>query len=354
MIAIITTIFWGKRKSIQEDNNDEPELVTETLTELNLEEKQQSEYDDAIKYIEENNIIKAMEIFSELGDYNDSESKLASLYERYAGYYKNADGSLNFHFQKLSGKNITIEIIYKANGKQLKIVESGMINVNKLDLKFNDSENNQGQIYLELKDDNISISIKTDNIVSNLNIGNKDAEFFLDEKSDKEFAEEINKELLVSWISNKTTLSQMMQAGRTLTFVEPLYKSEDSSTYNIENTDIYVAIFNFDISKEAGENFYSSDNNRETDPRIFGVMAPASLVIPEKIGQRDTAFIEGDIIYISNGVLSQNYRALDFGMKIFGAGSGENVINGNTPICFTSKKIVGEELFEYYKSVYCD
>lgn len=86
----------------------------------------------------------------------------------------------------------------------------------------------------------ISLTIKTKAIANDaLNMGDTDASFALDKKSDKPFTEKLDAETILGFIKSKTTLGELKQRGFEVTFVAPLYKNEESSKYKINNTETH-------------------------------------------------------------------------------------------------------------------
>ena len=115
----------------------------------------------------------------------------------------------------------------------------------------------------------------------------------------------------------------------------------------INNTDIQLAIFDYDISPSG------NDVDLDTwvaDPIVFGVSAPAETIIPDYIGKINDPFVLNDILYVPDGELGQNYHDLDFGIPSL---IEKKEVTKETNICFTSKELIGQELFDELVDYYC-
>ena len=343
--AVALYLFLKEKGSVSEtDNLNSTEAVTE---ETAPEDPNLSLYNEAIAFMENEEYEKAIINLSQLSGYKDSDKQLQIILEKYAGYYKNDDTSISFHLQILSGNTATIEISSIVNEKRIQISESSQISSNKISIKFNDSENNQGTIMIEFKDKSIDMSIKTETANSDTYINDINISFLTDEKSDKPFAEQIDQETLLGFVKSRTTLRTLAQKSFDVVFDTELSRSGVPSRYKIKNTDIYFSVYNYDISKT--DSYYGDSETNVDDSIAFGVCAPASLIIPEYIGESNAAFVEDDILYVPNGELSQNYHVIEFGIL---ENIKKGIINENTSVCFTSRSLIGdrhfEELVDYY------
>lgn len=311
-------------------------------------EQQLTQYNEAVACMEDGKYARAIELFYNLTGYKDSDRQLQILYERYAGYYKDDASGVTIHFQILDGNTANIDITSVVDGKQIRITESSLCQATKAAFDFNDSENNQGTVYVQLNDNDLSLDIKTETIMSDLTIGDLTAVFQISDKSDQPFSEEISADTLLGFIENKTTLGNLKQRGFDIVFVSALYKDTGSSCYKINNTDIQLAIFNFDISKS--DEFYGDAETSVDDPIVFGVSAPAETIIPDYVGKTNDSVVINDVLYVPDGNLGQNYHVLDFGIPSL---IEKKEVSKETNICFTSKELIGQELFDELVDYYC-
>ena len=304
-------------------------------------------YNEAINNIESNEPASAIEKISKLKDYKDSNRQLQLLYEKYAGYYKNNESGLTIHLQVQNGCGASVEVIQLIGNKRIRITESGQFQSTDLSLTFNDSENNKGTLQIKLKNDGFDVNISTDTKNSEINIGDTMLFFPLSEKSDKPFTEKVDRNTLIGFINDRTTQGELVRKGYDVSFESPLYKDNGPAKYKLKNTEIYFAIFNYDISKT--DEYYGDANTLVDDPIVFGISAPAEIIIPEYIGKENKPFADNDILFVPDGELSQYYHVLDFGIPDM---KESKKIEATTPVCFTSKNLIGEkhfnELLEYY------
>lgn len=322
----------------------------ETTDTTPTEDPRQSQYSEAITYIEDGKLADAIKILSGLGDYKDSNKQLQNIYEKYAGYYKSDDAGLILHLQVQSGNSATLEVTKNVEGKQIKISESAQFESCILKCDFNDSENNQGQLNITLNNSAISLTIKTKTIANDaLNMGDTDASFALDKKSDKPFTEKLDAETILGFIKSKTTLGELKQRGFEVTFVAPLYKNEESSKYKINNTDVGLAIFSFDITKT--DEYTGNSETTVDDPIVFGVSAPASILIPDYVGKDNIAFVEDDILYVPDGELSQYSHVIDLGIPEI---KEKATISNDSVVCCVCKNTIGEKHFNELVNFYCN
>ena len=309
---------------------------------------QLTQYNEAVSCMEDGKYARAIELFYNLTGYKDSDRQLQILYERYAGYYKDDESGVTLHFQVLDGNSANIDITSVVDGKQIRITESSLCQATKAAFDFNDSENNQGTVSVQLNDNDLSLDIKTETMVSDLTMGDLTISFKISGKSDQPFSEEINADTLLGFIENKTTLGNLKQRGFDVVFVSALYKDTGSSCYKINNTDIQLAIFNFDISKS--DEFYGDAETSVDDPIVFGVSAPAETIIPDYVGKTNDSVVINDVLYVPDGNLGQNYHVLDFGIPSL---IEKKEVTKETNVCFTSKELIGQELFDELVDYYC-
>lgn len=328
----------------------QPTLETTETTQptLSLEEIQENQYIEAVACADSGDYVRAVELFIGLPGYKDSEKRLNTIYQRYAGYYKSETEGITFRLQVWEGDVGVIELSkITSSGARCVISESFQLQGNLQSVEFNDSENNQGQISLQLSNDGVVINVNTTNAVSDVSVGSFQAAFLLAEKSDKPFTAPLDRETLLGFVRNRVTLSQLTQLGYEMEFASALYKDTSSSVYGIKNTDIYLAVYSFDVSST--EYFGDESENAVDDPIVFAVSAPASVIIPDKVGTPIEPFVEDEILFVPGGGLSQNYRIVEFGLPEY---NEQGDTTSNTNVCFTSKSLIGsmhyEDLALYY------
>lgn len=334
-VLLVAIMFFSVYMGSKEKNNNKQEDV------LSPEEIQSNQYNEAVKCTENGEYKKAIKLFSALGNYQDSQKQLLLLYEKYAGYYKDDKQNVTFRLQIWEGNTAGVEVIATTEGgAQCSISETSQLRENKLELEFNDSENNKGNIVVELQDEKINLLVDTTNKVSDVSMGNIECTFLTSEKSDKPFAVSLNSETLMGIVKNKTTLSQLKKMGIEVEFISALYKDTSASRYKIKNTEIELAIYNYDITNVGEEGYV--DDTPVSDPIVFAISAPAELIAVDKIGKQSVSYVDEDVLFIPDAILAQDYYEIDFYVK-----DESETISGSTPICFTSKSLIGDKHFEY-------
>lgn len=358
VVGVFCFLYWGTDlfKKDSEPQSGETKKIYAS-TEKRSEERSESEpvnteqdqYDKAMGLITEKKYADAIKVLMDISGYKDSNNQLKILYSKYSGYYKNDEKNITLHFQILADNRVSAEVIGFVDGKQIKITENTTLDSLIASFNYLDSENNQGKFSIDIKNNELALTLQTDKTASELNLGDQKVQFPISEKSDVPFKEEITATTLLGFVQNKTTISQLNQRGINTTFLNPLYKDNGSSAYGIDDTNIELAVFTFDISKADIQEFYGDDNTTVSDPIVFAVSAPAEIIIPDYVGKQNDPFVKDDVLYVPDGVLSQDYRTLDFGIINL---RETKKIEGSTPVCFTCKALIGEtrfnDLVEYY------
>ena len=296
------------------------------------------QYDEAIQCIDDGNYEMAMQLFSDLSGYKDSEKQLLTLYSKYAGYYKNEETSTTLHLQVLEGGTGSVEITKNTDsGAHCRLTETAQFQENRLVFSFNDSDNNHGEASLELKNTELCLSLVTTTQNSEVSMGSFDATFYLDQKSDKPFTEQLDAETILGFVKNRTTMSQLNQMGYELVFDGAVYKSTNESRYSIKNTDISFAIYTYDPVIAS----YETSESKVDEPFVVAVSAPANIIYDDIIGKTNTPFLKDDILYVPDGDFSL------FGGLLGDPGHIELTdISSDTKICFTSRSLIGDKLFD--------
>lgn len=290
-------------------------------------------YDYAQKLIENEKYAEAIVILNKIYDYKNSKILLSETYNKYAGYYQRDDGTIGLHIIISDNRNANIEITETSSTFGIvKISENAEITTDTIKIYFNDSENNQGTAFIEFTNQGINLSVETDN-------KNAWKTFFdISDKSDQLILGEIDASTIKSWLKSKTTEQNIKSLGYELVFEHALYKDTASSQYNIRNTEIKVALFDYDISKTDGT--IGSNAPIFDSKTAFAFTVPAKNLIPEKIGQSTLPYIEDDILYIPNSETDQAYHQLDFYISDT---ESTDIITGDMQISCTSKALLSKE-----------
>lgn len=327
VIAILFLVVGGN--FIKQKN---PEKATE--------DTRSDAYKSAITSYENGNYVDAIKIFTELSDYNDSEKQLLTTYQKYAGYY--ADGEkITLHLQFWDGNSVGIEIKKSIGGKQCTISETTTLNGDFAECGFNDSENNQGNFILTFTNKGVKLSVKTTTKNSDVGMGDFDTSFLLTQKSDKPFGTTLDRETLLSFVKGKTTLNDLKRAGFEVVLERQLDRSANSNAYRIKNTDIFLAVYNYDVSQYTNSS-ESFENFQLNEPAVFAISAPASVIISDKIGEVIDPYVDDNILYVPDGEITTYYGKVGFDSPYPPKASD---IKDDTVVGFTSKNILGETNF---------
>ncbi len=290
-------------------------------------------YDCAQTLMEKEKYSEAIIMLNKIPDYKNSDRLLNEAYNKYVGYYQNDEESIGLHITVSGNLSASIEITRQdANSGTIKIIENAEILSNTIFLDFNDSENNQGSAFIELTNEGIDLSLDMES-------GNELKVFFnIDDKSDQPIVKGINADAIKGWLKTTTTEQNIKSLGYELVFEHALYKDTSASQYSIANTEIKVALFDYDISKTDGS--FGGDEVSLNSKTAFGFSAPAKTLIPDKIGQNTLPYVEDDILYLPNALMEQAYKQLDFYIGVI---EDAETITEDMLVSCTSKALLSEE-----------
>lgn len=273
---------------------------------------------------------KAIEILTALPDYKNSAGLLKNIYDKYDGYYNNEDETVSLYINIIDNLRAEIEIRrIDENKKMAQANFSAMINGNSIDLQFTDSHGNIGSGTIVLTDTGVSFSTEMQDFVKEPSVGNLNLSFSLDNKATAPIERQITAEDLISWITQKTSKEDLYALGLEL-------ENEDADIYRIANTDIKLLFSNID--------FYNYKEGQVDAPRleneiIDAIQAPASILLPDRVGTSTSGFIQDDILFAPYAEVKP------FREAIIPIQLGENrgaVIEQDTPVYMISKSILGD------------
>ncbi len=295
----------------------------------------QLSYDKAISYVESEDYSKAIDLFSELIDYRDTVNQMQLIYEKFGGYYEDDNSGISMHLKVLDNGIADVTVSGSLDGKKLNISEREVFDGNVLSVKFSSSENNIGQLSLQIEKSDIILKVDSG---SDSSSGEKSEPlhivFSINDKSDKGFSEALTGDEVLGIIKEKTTKTMLEEMGIELVNPEFVSKSNSATRYTFKNTDIKGILFKYDVSK-----MNTSEDVNVEDPLMLCISAPAKLIIPDKIGESNEAFVEDDIIFVPDGSLDGDGRVTMGSPK-------EGIIEEDTPVCVTSRKIIGDKNFD--------
>jgi hypothetical protein len=191
---------------------------------------------------------------------------------------------------------------------------------------------------------------------------------------DRRPIKEVTREDLLYWVSNPTSAEEIKSAGFELEYINTNYDYSDSlgTQYKIVNTDITIVLSNLDFNSTPR---YGYEYATQDSFRIVAIIAPASLVCPDHIGESANVFTEdgiayapnasdirgpGAYVYDSNRGLHSRINYLSFAIKSATEGSKDKMdtlyITGDTTVGLVAKNIIGskqyEKVIEYHQKCY--
>ena len=241
----------------------------------------------------------AIELLFELEDYENSKTMLNDLYNKYDGYYNNDDNTLGLHLDIDNSFVANIEVRRIINGNMISMNASAQANGTHIVFEFKDNQGNQGNGSIELHDSAIDLVINTQS--DNISMGNIDVSFGLKNKSEAPVSVEITKSDLIDWLTSKITESELKKKGIELEFDSQITRGDDQVLYTIKNTDIKLVMHKINAQYEYyfDKSFIPSNTEYSDDRFLIQVLAPAQLIIPDKLSSSIVLpYIEKNIAYI--------------------------------------------------------
>lgn len=255
---------------------------------------------------------------------------------------------LSINIQNAETADIILE--KSASGKLVRLEESSVLNDHTISASFTDSQNNIGKLNIELNNESIFLSTTIEQKNDELSIGNQDLIFQLVNKSDRPIEKSITVDTLIQWATNKTYLGSLSQAGYQVEFSKTMTAgggiNKHLAAYQIKNTKISLLLADFDLARTSS--YVDMEKNRLDDFYIVGIIAPASVAIPQKAGKTASIYEDNNILYIpkvQEFVLNSNIESLSPEYCVYFTFDEEDTgtaINGDTMVGITSKILIGE------------
>lgn len=343
----------------------EHKTETQPLTNQQIYEQAQNLTNDG-KYID------ACDLYYQIIEYKNSKNLISSIYDKYDGYYFNADEklSLTLNINGVDSASIIVEKQDK-NNKIVRLEENGIMNKNVFEADFIDTLTNTGHIKVQLSNDAIYITINTNEINSSANFGNVEFRFLLSSKTDKSNKNTLTHETVLSWLERPTSITDLKNSGYELDALYTFDATQNGNNdfvkvYSINGQNIKLMASNFDLSK-TGEFFSGANEHRFDEEMICAAVIPADIALPNEIGKIVNDKETGNVIYISNvtdfsqlthneGITQSPSDVIHFEIDIENLGTP---IQGNTLIGIVSKTMVGdssliEHTLEYVSRQKCN
>lgn len=259
-------------------------------------------YDNAQALMESGDYLGAADLFATILDFKNSTNLLDEIYNRYDGYYLSEDNSVSFYINIQDAATANLILEKTINGQKVRTEESAILNNHIITASFTDSENNAGEMTITLNNNDIHLITILESESKPLSIGNLNLTFLLSQRSDRPIEQGITVETLIQWMTNRTSLSDLNQAGYQVEFDKNMTAGGGTNnhfaSYHIENTDIKLLLADFDLS--SAKSYNDMEKYLLDDFYIVGVIAPAELVCPQEIDGTPHVYDENKILYAPN------------------------------------------------------
>ena len=306
-----------------------------TCTPYVLKSKQ---YECAGEFAEEGKYVKAISLYKKLGNYKNSLGELRKIYTKYDGYYVNKDNTVYLHMDIENTQSMILEVSKISENEMSKFSTEILLTETNLKFEFNDSHGIIGTGQLALNDNGIQLSVNSDNS-EGASIWNFKYLFELKDKSDAPLSQMITKNVLLEWISKKTSKDDIISDGYELT-------PAGTDTFTIENTDIKLLFLNIDLQK-SGDNYtkYYQTHNDEymyidcsTDEQyLYAFSAPEDIIL-EKSDNKNPVIFDDKFIYVRNADVGELHELCITPHRIT---SLDSSAEKKAPVFVTSSNILG-------------
>lgn len=309
----------------------------------------QEVYDSAQALLDSEDYLGAADLFLTIPAFKNSTNLCNDIYDRYDGYYISTDEKITFYINIQNASTADIILEKTENGKKVRLDESAGLNNRTISASFIDTQNNSGKITITLGNESIYVTTVIDDENQIFSVGNQNVSFKIIDKSDRPIEQSVTSDILMQWTENKTYLDNLKQAGYQIEFYKTVPAgggiNEHFAVYKIKNTDIKLLLADFDLASTYS--YLEIENNILNDFYVVGIIAPAEVAVPQKIGNISRVFEEQDVLYIPK-VEEFMLNVLDSDSVeyctyfSFNENSSETTIGSNTLIGITSKALIGE------------
>ena len=349
IVAGALLLLYLNNSNSKEDTSD----VSTTVAPLT----NQQIYENAQSLVVEGKYLEAVELYLQILDYKDSEKQIKKIYDRYDGYYQDEKSNCSLYINVIEAKTVEFSFEKTINQKIVKAEDVLTLDNNQIVGTYIDNFLNEGKISISLSNEHISLSVTTEVKSDDLCFGNVNIQFNLSDKSDRPPIKAVTKELLLSWVESLTYVDDIKAAGYELEFIPQKgeIKEDYGIQYKIANTDIVIVTTDNDLTKYAGE--FVTDAPKLENSAVVAIVAPTSLICPEKIGMEAKVFSNEELVFVPNvNFVKEMYNAksklfVNFfvnGSVSYSSNSTESrimdvlTIESESMIGITSKKIIGE------------
>ena len=326
------------RESSVDEPESEPVLTSQEI------------YNNAQALMESGDYLEAADLFATIPDFKNSTNLLDEIYNRYDGYYISEDKSISFYIniQNSTTANLILEKI--RNGQKVRAEESSVLNNHIITVSFTDSENNTGEMTITLNNNDIHLITTLESESKPLSIGNLSMTFLLSQRSDRPIEQGVTAETIKQWMTNRTSLSDLNQAGYQMKFDKNMTAgggiNKHFASYYIENTDIKLLLADFDLA--SARSYNDMEKYLLDDFYIVGVIAPAKVVYTQKIDETPRVYDENNILYAPNVqdfILMSDFESGSPEYCVFftfNESKANASIDGDSMIGITSQTLIGK------------
>lgn len=304
-------------------------------------------YDNAQALMESGNYLGAAYLLASISDFRNSTNLLNEIYNRYDGYYLSEDKSVSFYINIQDAATANLILEKTINGQKVRTEESSVLVGHTITASFTDSENNTGEMTITLNNDDIHLITSIESESEPLSIGDLNLIFLLSQRSDRPLEQGVTSETLIQWMTNRTSLSDLNQAGYQLEYFKVsagFGAAENSpwfSGYKIVNTDIKLLLSNVDWSR--AKNVNDTQNNLLDDFYIVSVIAPAELACPQKLGDAAFVYKENNVVYALNVIDFIVYERYHFFFLFADDNIKDTTIGNDSMVGMTSQILAGRD-----------
>lgn len=290
VVAAVVFIVWFSQNKKPENDVSGENVSAEQTDTPETEEPIQNRYERAVSLLESGNYIEALSELKQIREFRDSEDLIKTTYNKYSGYYQTGDLNSSLYLNIKDGKSAEIKFEQLSNGVRASFADTVLFDGNVIDLIFNDSFGKASKATITLDNRTISLIAKSNEEIAGEFVWDTDLTFNLSDRTDRPLEKEVTKEIIMQWMNKQTTLSEITQEGFIVESDGNIYSFRNHeypfiSSFNIKNSNVKIICVQYDL-KKMGEGFwYCMGQFEQTEDLIvYGVIAPAELLLSEKIG----------------------------------------------------------------------
>lgn len=294
--SVIAWIYLKPSETVEAPDTLPPQETAE-LTEKPL--TQSEIYEEAQALLNSGKYLEAANEFNKIVEYKDSSNQIKKIYDRYDGYYQDAEQIYSLYLNIVDGKMAEVSFEKAIGYRIVKVEESASLENNQITIKYVDNLTNEGALSVTLCNEQVEVAVSTTSVSGKLSIGDTNVVFLFTSKTDRPPIKEVTKELLLDWVTNPISPEDITAYGFELEYIDTSgeYNESFGAQYRIANTDVVIISTNVDLSKYDSKG-HSGDVPQLEETVVIAAIAPVNLLCPEKIGSSSCVFTENNIAYV--------------------------------------------------------